>query len=297
MLKSTLQIDLHPQSIFVPSSQYSSAASLPMPQRLNNYFSIPRGEFGIMVDYKSMDSKSLIAAALKPGAEEPARLPKAFTPYVPPPADAKGKEAPTARKKRGRPRKHHNPDTDPESSGDGVEGPRCKKSRWADKVVGEGIAIGGDDDGNGEIADDNEPKPKEKPRRGRKSSKFTTTAGTMDKAPERKKKNYPIPLTLASAHPADKKILEMKDAGKPWREIKPIWEEMTGQTVGDSTLSVRYSQIKRNLEKGGSKEVSFSCHLFPACFGLLYLTNSLPLSGPFLCLCSPAFRPKSLWRP
>lgn len=51
-------------------------------------------------------------------------------------------------------------------------------------------------------------------------------------------------------------LLRMKEDGKTWAEIREAWEEMTGDKVGGSTLSGRYTRIKANLVVFHQEDVS-----------------------------------------
>jgi hypothetical protein len=75
-------------------------------------------------------------------------------------------------------------------------------------------------------------------------------------ANRRKSVGTPVPTSLEVAHPADKELFRMKADGKPWKQIKPVWEKLMGKQTGNSTLSVRYCKMKENFEKAGSKDVS-----------------------------------------
>jgi len=75
-------------------------------------------------------------------------------------------------------------------------------------------------------------------------------------ANRRKSVGTPVPTSLEGAHPADKELFRMKADGKPWKQIKPVWEKLMGKQTGNSTLSVRYCKMKENFEKAGSKDVS-----------------------------------------
>jgi hypothetical protein len=72
----------------------------------------------------------------------------------------------------------------------------------------------------------------------------------------RKSLGTPVPSSLENAHPADKELFKMKADGKPWKEIKVVWERLMNKKIGDSTLSVRYCKMKENFEKSGGKDVS-----------------------------------------
>ncbi|KAL6719799.1 hypothetical protein ACLMJK_001720 [Lecanora helva] len=62
-----------------------------------------------------------------------------------------------------------------------------------------------------------------------------------------------IPSSLESADEADRMLVEWKDNGKKWPEIRKEYEEMIGSATGDSTLPNRYERIKANITplKGG----------------------------------------------
>jgi hypothetical protein len=83
------------------------------------------------------------------------------------------------------------------------------------------------------------------------SSCKTATAPTR-----RKSLGTPVPNSLENAHPADKELFRMKADGKPWKEIKLVWERLMDKQIGDSTLSVRYGKMKENFEKTDGKDVS-----------------------------------------
>lgn len=72
----------------------------------------------------------------------------------------------------------------------------------------------------------------------------------------RKSLGTPVPSSLESAHPADQELFKMKADGKPWKEIKVVWESLMNKKIGDSTLSVRYCKMKENFQKFGAKDVS-----------------------------------------
>ncbi|MCJ1378660.1 hypothetical protein MMC17_001759 [Xylographa soralifera] len=57
-----------------------------------------------------------------------------------------------------------------------------------------------------------------------------------------------IPLSWDDASEADRKLVQMKEAGKSWPEIREMWKTETGQETAGSTLPNRYSRIKVNLE-------------------------------------------------
>ena len=53
-----------------------------------------------------------------------------------------------------------------------------------------------------------------------------------------------IPTSWETASEADRKLVEMKEAGKSWGEIRDMWKAVTGQTTADSTLPNRYCRIR-----------------------------------------------------
>ncbi|MCJ1431656.1 hypothetical protein MMC27_001011 [Xylographa pallens] len=57
-----------------------------------------------------------------------------------------------------------------------------------------------------------------------------------------------IPLSWDDASEADRKLVQMKEAGKSWPEIREMWKSVTGHESAGSTLPNRYSRIKVNLE-------------------------------------------------
>jgi len=57
-----------------------------------------------------------------------------------------------------------------------------------------------------------------------------------------------IPLSWEDASEADRKLVQMKEAGSSWPDIREMWKTETGQETAGSTLPNRYSRIKVNLE-------------------------------------------------
>jgi len=45
----------------------------------------------------------------------------------------------------------------------------------------------------------------------------------------------------------DKILLDLRDAGKGWTEIRAEWEKLTGDKTGHSTLPNRYARLKSNF--------------------------------------------------
>jgi hypothetical protein len=79
-----------------------------------------------------------------------------------------------------------------------------------------------------------------------------------------KKGANPIPTSREAAGMADKLILRMRDEeGKGWQEINSAWSALTGITVGNSTLRMRYQTMKANFTSVGADDVSFLSHPRP----------------------------------
>ncbi|RAH63081.1 hypothetical protein BO85DRAFT_494681 [Aspergillus piperis CBS 112811] len=58
----------------------------------------------------------------------------------------------------------------------------------------------------------------------------------------------PIPTTLASASASDLLILRLRDeSSTPWTAINQAWTDLTGISVGGSTLRARYNTMKKNF--------------------------------------------------
>jgi hypothetical protein len=72
----------------------------------------------------------------------------------------------------------------------------------------------------------------------------------------RKSLGTPVPSSLEIAHPANRELFKMKADKKPWKEIKVVWERLTGKQIGESTLSVKYCKMKENFGKSDGKIVS-----------------------------------------
>ncbi|KAI9816259.1 MAG: hypothetical protein M1827_001860 [Pycnora praestabilis] len=56
-----------------------------------------------------------------------------------------------------------------------------------------------------------------------------------------------IPTNYAEASEGDKMLLKMKEEGKPWKEIRSMWEEITGEKTGASTLPNRLARLQANM--------------------------------------------------
>ncbi|KXS95417.1 hypothetical protein AC578_6765 [Pseudocercospora eumusae] len=57
----------------------------------------------------------------------------------------------------------------------------------------------------------------------------------------------PIPRSLDECDDADRLLLELRDDGGDWKDIRPKWTALTGETTAPSTLPNRYARIKSNL--------------------------------------------------
>lgn len=51
-------------------------------------------------------------------------------------------------------------------------------------------------------------------------------------------------------------MFRMKNLGHDWETIRQKWKDMTGVKVGVSTLSVRYTNLRRNIAQNGGSDVS-----------------------------------------
>lgn len=49
-----------------------------------------------------------------------------------------------------------------------------------------------------------------------------------------------IPRTLDECEDIDKNLINMRDSGKGWPEIRKMWQDATGERTGKSTLPNRY---------------------------------------------------------
>ncbi|QIX01029.1 hypothetical protein AMS68_006546 [Peltaster fructicola] len=56
-----------------------------------------------------------------------------------------------------------------------------------------------------------------------------------------------IPKSVKDCDEADTMLLEWKDAGKTWEQIKEQWLELTGEQVAKSSLPNRYQRLKDNF--------------------------------------------------
>lgn len=71
--------------------------------------------------------------------------------------------------------------------------------------------------------------------------------------PQKKKPTKPstpgkaIPRSYDECGPADRQLLDMRDSGSSWPEIRTAWEALTGEKTGASTLPNRYVRLKSNF--------------------------------------------------
>ncbi|XRM38560.1 hypothetical protein ABZX51_001964 [Aspergillus tubingensis] len=80
------------------------------------------------------------------------------------------------------------------------------------------------------------------------SSPTTNTPSTNNKRTKARTPLPPIPTTLASASASDLLILRLRDeSSTPWTAINQAWTDLTGISVGGSTLRARYNTMKKNF--------------------------------------------------
>ncbi|KAI7189039.1 hypothetical protein KC324_g6435 [Hortaea werneckii] len=97
-------------------------------------------------------------------------------------------------------------------------------------------------------AEDATPKKKAKP-----TPKTPGSKGTKSGTPKKKKPLKPttpakaIPRSYDESGPADRQLLDMRDNGSTWPEIRAAWETLTGEKTGASTLPNRYVRLKSNF--------------------------------------------------
>ncbi|GAQ39771.1 hypothetical protein AtubIFM55763_006200 [Aspergillus tubingensis] len=80
------------------------------------------------------------------------------------------------------------------------------------------------------------------------SSPTTNTTSPNNKRTKARTPLPPIPTTLASASASDLLILRLRDeSSTPWTAINQAWTDLTGISVGGSTLRARYNTMKKNF--------------------------------------------------
>ncbi|OJI81745.1 hypothetical protein ASPTUDRAFT_67565 [Aspergillus tubingensis CBS 134.48] len=76
----------------------------------------------------------------------------------------------------------------------------------------------------------------------------TNTPSTNNKRTKARTPLPPIPTTFASASASDLLILRLRDeSSTPWTAINQAWTDLTGISVGGSTLRARYNTMKKNF--------------------------------------------------
>ena len=243
-----------PQSISIP------------PRYIRNQFT----DSGEMVNFSKLDTKALIEAAIAPTTSQPGHQRTRRTLYT--------LEEPESFETTSRKRSHNYDQerlsdesfSECDSSGDTfISKPGKKQSQLIDDH-NDGYDIPqhrlrNKDKGRAEHVNNNEEdeaavafqlvKPV-KPKLMITSHKPSSSHKTSLVPKRRKSLATPVPNCLQNAHPADKELFKMKANGKPWKEIKVVWERLMNKSIGDSTLSVRYCKMKENFEKSGGKDVS-----------------------------------------
>lgn len=150
----------------------------------------------------------------------------------------------------------------------------AKKGKKKQAVVDEVLSSSEDDEPENEKDEDFEPEevtpkevhkqtkgkaapktPKSKPKTPTKTRKSTRkSAGTVnDDLPFNRQRRPPkngitesrvIPRSYEECDEADKSLIDMRDKEqKTWKDIRVVWEEMTGQKTGQSTLPNRYECV------------------------------------------------------
>ncbi|RMY60678.1 hypothetical protein D0865_01393 [Hortaea werneckii] len=108
--------------------------------------------------------------------------------------------------------------------------------------------FGVNNNNNDSSGEDAAPKKKTK-----LTPKTPGSKGTKSGTPKKKKPLNPttpakaIPRSYDESGPADRQLLDMRDNGKTWPEIRAAWETLTGEKTGASTLPNRYVRLKSNF--------------------------------------------------
>ncbi|KAI2838477.1 hypothetical protein CBS12448_10853 [Aspergillus niger] len=83
------------------------------------------------------------------------------------------------------------------------------------------------------------------------NKRLTPSSSTPTSTSKRTKQRItlpPIPTTLASATEPDLLILRLRDEDSaPWNAINQAWTDLTGVSVGGTTLRARYNTMKKNF--------------------------------------------------
>ncbi|GJP92668.1 hypothetical protein CBS63078_2208 [Aspergillus niger] len=86
------------------------------------------------------------------------------------------------------------------------------------------------------------------PKKSLTPSSTTTTPTSTSKRTKQRTTLPPIPTTLASATEPDLLILRLRDEdAAPWNAINQAWTDLTGVSVGGTTLRARYNTMKKNF--------------------------------------------------
>ncbi|KAI6866552.1 hypothetical protein KC343_g8605 [Hortaea werneckii] len=105
-----------------------------------------------------------------------------------------------------------------------------------------------DNNNNNDSTEDATPKKKAK-----STPKTPGSRGNKSGTPKKKKPTKPstpgkaIPRSYDECGPADRQLLDMRDSGSSWPEIRTAWEALTGEKTGASTLPNRYVRLKSNF--------------------------------------------------
>jgi hypothetical protein len=232
-----------------------------------------------MVNFSKLDNKALIEAAMAPSASQPEQQPKHTSSH--PPKELDAFDATSRKRTRISNKARLSSDSlfEPNSSEETfAKKPTKKKQKqlanedepygFAQRPLqteGNGRIYRPEnvDDYDGEVegeGEDNtvlEPIIPAKSKRTPPSQNPSSSSCRATMAPKRRKSlGTPVPSSLENAHPADRELFKMKADGKPWKEIKVVWERLMEKQIGDSTLSVRYCKMKDNFEKSDGKNVS-----------------------------------------
>ncbi|OJJ72336.1 hypothetical protein ASPBRDRAFT_206307 [Aspergillus brasiliensis CBS 101740] len=80
------------------------------------------------------------------------------------------------------------------------------------------------------------------------TSTSKSTSSTSNKRTKSRTMLPPIPTTLSSATASDLLILRLRDEEQaPWSTINQAWKDLTGMSVGGTTLRARYNTMKKNF--------------------------------------------------
>lgn len=93
------------------------------------------------------------------------------------------------------------------------------------------------------------------------ASKKRQSIGGHADTPSKRSKSTPvkanaIPNSKAELSQQDKMLVEWRDAGRSWQDIKAEWAKLTGKPPGGSTLNVRYGRLKASLVELKDGDVS-----------------------------------------